>query len=225
MKKEMNTKTYNLTKYIATIGAVLLFTAPLLSFLSEWKDIFKDNRGTLAGVTLALEIIGVVLIVFYMFLRWSYFKKTTFTHTKKDRPYLMASFGLYTLGIILSFIYVILVIAIKGHRTGMMITFAPMYVIEFVSLVAASIFESMSRLQEQVYLAELENEHVEKQAKASKTEKKKYSTSGVKRTDAAAEMLAKDESKPKKKNIDVDEELQQQLQDALNESDKDEIKD
>gem|GEM_PF-1033713 len=29
----MNTKTYNLAKYISTIGSVFLFTGPLLGFL------------------------------------------------------------------------------------------------------------------------------------------------------------------------------------------------
>lgn len=224
----MNVKTYSFVKYIATFGALLLFLAPLLGFLQEWSYIQPSHfsqhfvfrsAGALAATLWVLEIVGIVVTIGYLYLRLRLKNKSPYTYTKKDDFKLQIAFLMYGVGIVFSFIYVIITCGIfsfpmltaavrdtDNHVTqdafinnwgptnshsravGLMITFAPMYVIQFAAQVLASIFESWSRIQEQTFLNTQQKDRAQ-DVTVSKT--------GTKRT-KEAQMLFDEEEQDKK---------------------------
>lgn len=207
----MNTKTYNLVKYISTIGSVFLFTGPLLGFLQAWKNIFHHNQAALQGVSLTLTLLGAFLIGIYLLIRQNLKKKTPYVHTAKDLKLFYSSIGVYLGGTLFALITLIFTLTLTPAKT-IMIVFAPFYLIEVLCLIAASMLESMSRVNEQIYLYQEENKRLEAIAKQDQSEQAAYSEQGIKRTNEGKSLLSEIEVTPV-----VSEDLKAEIQNALSE--------
>ncbi|WP_026389831.1 MFS transporter [[Acholeplasma] multilocale] len=193
----MNIKTYTFTKYIATISSLFLLLAPLLVFLSWWKDIFKGNTNTLNTVSAILLVIGLVGIIVYLVLRMFLKTKSGYTYTKKDNWFITGSLISYGIAGLMSLIYTVIGLTTKNHEVGMN-TFYGIFPLIFIGMVCGSIFESVSRIGEQIFLYNQEQDRL-KEAKAQKVKELSISPD-----DEIDEKVLEKVVKPTKKTCDAE---------------------
>ena len=213
----MNTKTYNLAKYISTIAAIFLFTGPLLGFLQAWKNIFHNNQAALQAVGLTLTLLGGFLIGVYLLIRWNLKKKTTYVHTAKDLKLLYFGIGTYLSGILFGLVTLVFMLTLTPAKTAM-IVFAPFYGLEILCLIAASVLESMSRVNEQIYLYQQENERLEANGTPDEVGQTAYSEQGIKRTPQAQSLLSETGIAP-----EIAQDLKTEIQNALSDGSSEEV--
>lgn len=156
----MNLKTYSWIKYLATLGSILLFTAPLLGFLQQWKNIFS-NFNSLLITLIILTTFGILIIIAYILLRLYLTKKSPYQYNKKDKLKLKFSISAYLLGIVITIFYIVIALVwYVDHRFEVMIIFIPCYLLLFASMIIGAIFESLSRVNEQVFLHQLQTKKI-----------------------------------------------------------------
>ncbi|ATZ18731.1 hypothetical protein ESOMN_v1c03490 [Williamsoniiplasma somnilux] len=164
----MNIKTYAFTKYIATLGSIFIFTAPLLGFLQQWRNIFS-NVDTMVVVISILLAIGITTISIYISLRLYLKHKSSYKYEHKDLIYLTISIISYISGVIAAIIYVVIAIIWKeNHANQVMIAFGPTYPIVWIGMILGAIFESLSRINEQIKIYQEREKKVNQQILAKR---------------------------------------------------------
>gem|GEM_PF-901486 len=168
-------------------------------------------------MSLTLILLGGFLIGVYLLIRWNLKKKTTYEHTTKDLKLLYSAIGAYFGGVLFGLVTLIFTLTLTPAKT-VLIVFAPFYGIEILGLIGASILESMSRVNEQIYLYQQENKRLEATTTQDEIAPIAYSEQGIKRTSQAQSLLRETEVIP-----DIAEDLKVEIQTALNESTLEEV--
>lgn len=145
-------------KYLATTSGLFFLSCLLIKFFDFQKNIFNGNTTGLIVTELVLFLIGLVFLGFYWLVKFLEIKKTEYKMSKKEKFYFISAFILYILAAIFAFIFIItahLMVEIK-------IIFYIFLIFILLSLVTASVFEMISRLGYQGYLAKKEYEENQK---------------------------------------------------------------
>ncbi|WP_027063276.1 MFS transporter [Mesoplasma seiffertii] len=149
----MNIKTYTFVKYLATVASIFLLIAPLTVFVQLWKGIFAQ-QSTAITISIILVVLGVIALGIYIGLR-NYLKdKSGYSYQQKDKQKLWISFGNYSISALLAVTLVI--IELTASKQAGMISFYVMYPLIFISMILGAIFESLSRINEQIFLYQKE---------------------------------------------------------------------
>ncbi|KNG79366.1 MFS transporter [Mycoplasma sp. HU2014] len=162
----MDYKSHKFLKYLATIGSVILSIALLIIYLQkgqENKKIFNSLQPFIA-LEIILLILGSLSLISYMIVRWKWKNKSEYEYNKKDIIYLIVSFSLYSFAIIINTLYFTLSLTINSLYS-MKILFYVLLPIIFLLMIIASIFETLSRIDEQMFLYKKEYEKIEKENK------------------------------------------------------------
>ncbi|AUF83555.1 hypothetical protein CXP39_01955 [Mesoplasma syrphidae] len=191
----MNVKTYTFVKYIATIASILVLTAPLIVFVQLWRTIF-NQQATVITASVILLVIGITALTIYIFLRNILKNKSEYIYKQRDKIKLWISFASYCLSALLATILVIVELTVTANSG--MITFYVIYPLVFITMISGAIFESLSRINEQIFL--YQKEYLESQEiKKSKIRKI------ISQQSDAEKLLSKTEMKQEKK-LKIDEE-------------------
>lgn len=162
----MDYKSHKFLKYLATIGSVILSIALLIIYLQkgqENKKIFNSLQPFIA-LEIILLILGSLSLISYMIVRWKWKNKSEYEYNKKDIIYLIVSFSLYSFVIIINTLYFTLSLTINSLYS-IKILFYVLLPIIFLLMIIASIFETLSRIDEQMFLYKKEYEKIEKENK------------------------------------------------------------
>lgn len=162
----MDYKSHKFLKYLATIGSVILSIALLIIYLQkgqENKKIFNSLQPFIA-LEIILLILGSLSLISYMIVRWKWKNKSEYEYNKKDIIYLIVSFSLYSFAIIINTLYFTLSLTINSLYS-MKILFYVLLPIIFLLMIIASIFETLSRIDKQMFLYKKEYEKIEKENK------------------------------------------------------------
>ncbi|ATZ18010.1 hypothetical protein [Mesoplasma melaleucae] len=197
-------------KYLATAAGLFFLSALLIKFFGFQKGVFKGNTTGLLITELVLFIIGLIFLGFYWFVKFKDIKKDDYKMSKKENMYFIAALGLYALASLMTFIFII-----AAHfMAKIIVIFYVFLILILLFLLTASVFEMISRLGYQSYLAKKEYEEIQKLKKAKiekmisedknldKHELAKIVDPKKKRTKEAEEIL-KAESIKKLKNKDT----------------------
>ncbi|UWD34628.1 hypothetical protein NX779_02305 [Mycoplasma cottewii] len=160
----MNYKSHKFLKYLATIGSVILSISLLIIYLEKGQDnkkIFNSLQPYIA-LEIILLILGSLFLISYMLIRWKWKNKSDYKYTKKDIIYLITGFSLYGSTIFITTIYFVLSLLIN-NQNSIKILFYVLLPITFLLMIVASIFETLSRINEQLFLYKKENEKIEKE--------------------------------------------------------------
>ncbi|ASZ09088.1 hypothetical protein CK556_01800 [Mesoplasma chauliocola] len=193
-------------KYLATTSGLFFLSVLLIKFFDFQKNIFNGNTSGLLITELVLFIVGALILAFYWFIKFFDIKKDEYKLTKKEKIYFLSALCLYILTVILTFIFIITAHFIVDIK----VVFYIFLTIILLFLVTASVFEMISRLGYQSYVAKKEYEQNQKLKKEKirkilqenkemdKSEIEKIVNSNKKRTKEAEEILKVDAIKKSK---------------------------
>ncbi|WFQ90133.1 MFS transporter [Mycoplasma feriruminatoris] len=159
MENKINYKTYKSLKYLATISSVILAICLLLTFVQFTKDkpIFTSLTPFIS-LQVILLILGFVSLIIYIIYRVKILKTSNYVYMKKEIIYLYSSFSLYLFSFILTSIYLLIGLLVNNSN-AIKILFYVFISLFFICIILSSIFETLSRLKEQLLLYKQEYQH------------------------------------------------------------------
>ncbi|WFQ93468.1 substrate ABC transporter ATP-binding component [Mycoplasma feriruminatoris] len=159
MENKINYKTYKSLKYLATISSVILAICLLLTFVQFTKDkpIFTSLTPFIS-LQVILLILGFVSLIVYIIYRVKILKTSNYVYMKKEIIYLYSSFSLYLFSFILTSIYLLIGLLVNNSN-AIKILFYVFISLFFICIILSSIFETLSRLKEQLLLYKQEYQH------------------------------------------------------------------
>ncbi|AEM68833.1 Uncharacterised protein [Mycoplasma putrefaciens] len=173
----MNYKSYKFLKYLATLSSVIFSIAILIAFIQQTRT---DKLFTSLTAFITLEIIlivlGIISFITYLIIRLKLRNKTEYQNTKKDNIYLITSFILYIVVIVLVISYFLISLTVNNQNI-LKILFYVFMPLSVILAIIASISETLSRLNEQLLLYKKEYQRIQAQEnkKQAKIVKKKAS--------------------------------------------------
>ncbi|ABC01312.1 MFS transporter [Mycoplasma capricolum] len=152
MENKINYKTYKLLKHLATISSVVLAICILLTFIQFTKDkpIFI-NLIPFISLEIILLILAFISLLIYVINRIKKQKSSNYKYVKKEIIYLYTSLSLYMFSFILTIIYLLIGLLVNNSSV-IKISFYIIISIFFICIILSSIFETLSRLNEQILL-------------------------------------------------------------------------
>ncbi|QVJ95132.1 MFS transporter [Mycoplasma mycoides] len=152
MENKINHKTYKSLKYLLTISSVILAICLLLVFVqfTKAKPLFISLTPFISLLVILLVLSFTCLLV-YIIYRMKILKTSNYKYIKKEIIYLYTSFSLYIFSFILTVIYLIIALLIKNSEF-IRIMFYVVISIFFICIILSSVFETLSRLKEQILL-------------------------------------------------------------------------
>ncbi|WP_434324326.1 MFS transporter [Mycoplasma capricolum] len=152
MENKINYKTYKLLKHLATISSVVLAICILLTFIQFTKDkpIFT-NLIPFISLEIILLILAFISLLIYVINRIKKQKSSNYKYVKKEIIYLYTSLSLYMFSFILTIIYLLIGLLVNNSSV-IKISFYIIISIFFICIILSSIFETLSRLNEQILL-------------------------------------------------------------------------
>ncbi|WP_369024595.1 MFS transporter [Mycoplasma capricolum] len=152
MENKINYKTYKLLKHLATISSVILAICILLTFIQFTKDkpIFI-NLIPFISLEIILLILAFISLLIYVINRIKKQKSSNYKYVKKEIIYLYTSLSLYMFSFILTIIYLLIGLLVN-NSSAIKISFYIIISIFFICIILSSIFETLSRLNEQILL-------------------------------------------------------------------------
>ncbi|WP_434338432.1 MFS transporter [Mycoplasma capricolum] len=152
MENKINYKTYKLLKHLATISSVVLAICILLIFIQFTKDkpIFI-NLIPFISLEIILLILAFISLLIYVINRIKKQKSSNYKYVKKEIIYLYTSLSLYMFSFILTIIYLLIGLLVN-NSSAIKISFYIIISIFFICIILSSIFETLSRLNEQILL-------------------------------------------------------------------------
>ncbi|WP_434335529.1 MFS transporter [Mycoplasma capricolum subsp. capricolum] len=152
MENKINYKTYKLLKHLATISSVVLAICILLTFIQFTKDkpIFI-NVIPFISLEIILLILAFISLLIYVINRIKKQKSSNYKYVKKEIIYLYTSLSLYIFSFILTIIYLLIGLLVN-NSSAIKISFYIIISIFFICIILSSIFETLSRLNEQILL-------------------------------------------------------------------------
>ncbi|ATZ21562.1 MFS transporter [Mesoplasma tabanidae] len=145
-------------KYLATTSGLFFLSTLLIKYFDFKKNIFNGNLTTLLITEIILLLIGGILLGFYWFVKFYDLKKEKeYVMSKKEKIYFMSSLGLYALSFLLTLIFII----VSYNMVNVTVLFFVMLVIILLGLIIGSVFEMISRLGYQSYVARKEYEQTQ----------------------------------------------------------------
>ncbi|KEZ19106.1 MFS transporter [Mycoplasma capricolum] len=152
MENKINYKTYKLLKHLATISSVVLAICILLTFIQFTKDkpIFI-NLIPFISLEIILLILAFISLLIYVINRIKKQKSSNYKYVKKEIIYLYTSLSLYIFSFILTIIYLLIGLLVN-NSSAIKISFYIIISIFFICIILSSIFETLSRLNEQILL-------------------------------------------------------------------------
>ncbi|WP_031542750.1 hypothetical protein [Mesoplasma photuris] len=161
----MNTKTYTFTKYIATVASIFIFIAPLVAFLPYIKEETMTLETSQITSTIMAAVAALIMGA-YIFLRLRLKVKNGFKNSKKEQIYFIVSLTLYTVATFTALLWTINANYVMNQDV-LKITFYVFFPMIVVLVVSGAIFESLSRVGEQIdlYKKDYEKQQAIKQAK------------------------------------------------------------
>lgn len=152
MENKINYKTYKLLKHLATISSVVLAICILLTFIQFTKDkpIFI-NLIPFISLEIILLILAFISLLIYVINRIKKQKSSNYKYVKKEIIYLYTSLSLYMFSFILTIIYLLIGLLVN-NSSAIKISFYIIISIFFICIILSSIFETLSRLNEQILL-------------------------------------------------------------------------
>ncbi|ACU78746.1 MFS transporter [Mycoplasma mycoides] len=152
MENKINHKTYKSLKYLLTISSVILAICLLLVFVqfTKAKPLFISLTPFISLLVILL-ILSFTCLLVYIIYRMKILKTSNYKYIKKEIIYLYTSFSLYIFSFILTVIYLIIALLIKNSES-IRIMFYVVISIFFICIILSSIFETLSRLKEQILL-------------------------------------------------------------------------
>ncbi|WBX36059.1 MFS transporter [Mycoplasma capricolum] len=152
MENKINYKTYKLLKHLATISSVVLAICILLTFIQFTKDkpIFI-NLIPFISLEIILLILAFISLLIYVINRIKKQKSSNYKYVKKEIIYLYTSLSLYMFSFILTIIYLLMGLLVSNN-SAIKISFYIIISIFFICIILSSIFETLSRLNEQILL-------------------------------------------------------------------------
>ncbi|KKW61397.1 MFS transporter [Mycoplasma capricolum] len=152
MENKINYKTYKLLKHLATISSVVLAICILLTFIQFTKDkpIFT-NLIPFISLEIILLILAFISLLIYVINRIKKQKSSNYKYVKKEIIYLYTSLSLYMFSFILTIIYLLIGLLVN-NSSAIKISFYIIISIFFICIILSSIFETLSRLNEQILL-------------------------------------------------------------------------
>ncbi|WFQ92601.1 MFS transporter [Mycoplasma feriruminatoris] len=159
MENKINYKTYKSLKYLATISSVILAICLLLTFVqfTKEKPIFTSLTPFIS-LQVILLILGFVSLIVYIIYRVKILKTSNYVYMKKEIIYLYSSFSLYLFSFILTSIYLLIGLLVNNSN-AIKILFYVFISLFFICIILSSIFETLSRLKEQLLLYKQEYQH------------------------------------------------------------------
>ncbi|WP_434329240.1 MFS transporter [Mycoplasma capricolum subsp. capricolum] len=152
MENKINYKTYKLLKHLATISSVVLAICILLTFIQFTKDkpIFI-NLIPFISLEIILLILAFISLLIYVINRIKKQKSSNYKYVKKEIIYLYTSLSLYMFSFILTIIYLLIGLLVN-NSSAIKISFYIIISTFFICIILSSIFETLSRLNEQILL-------------------------------------------------------------------------
>ncbi|QIN43771.1 hypothetical protein FOY64_02325 [Mycoplasma capricolum subsp. capripneumoniae] len=152
MENKINYKTYKLLKHLATISSVVLAICILLTFIQFTKDkpIFI-NLIPFISLEIILLILAFISLLIYVINRIKKQKSSNYKYVKKEIIYLYTSLSLYMFSFILTIIYLLIGLLVN-NSSAIKISFYIIISIFFIYIILSSVFETLSRLNEQILL-------------------------------------------------------------------------
>lgn len=152
MENKINYKTYKLLKHLATISSVVLAICILLTFIQFTKDkpIFI-NLIPFISLEIILLILAFISLLIYVINRIKKQKSSNYKYVKKEIIYLYTSLSLYMFSFILTIIYLLIGLLVN-NSSAIKILFYIIISIFFICIILSSVFETLSRLNEQILL-------------------------------------------------------------------------
>ncbi|WP_434336037.1 MFS transporter [Mycoplasma capricolum subsp. capricolum] len=152
MENKINYKTYKLLKHLATISSVVLAICILLTFIQFTKDkpIFI-NLIPFISLEIILLILAFISLLIYVINRIKKQKSSNYKYVKKEIIYLYTSLSLYMFSFILTIIYLLIGLLVN-NSSAIKTSFYIIISIFFICIILSSIFETLSRLNEQILL-------------------------------------------------------------------------
>ncbi|ADK69871.1 MFS transporter [Mycoplasma mycoides subsp. mycoides] len=152
MENKINHKTYKTLKYLLTISSVILAICLLLVFVqfTKAKPLFISLTPFISLLVILL-ILSFTCLLVYIIYRVKILKTSNYKYIKKEIIYLYTSFSLYIFSFILTVIYLIIALLIKNSES-IRIMFYVVISIFFICIILSSVFETLSRLKEQILL-------------------------------------------------------------------------
>ncbi|QVK01619.1 hypothetical protein I7636_02580 [Mycoplasma mycoides subsp. capri] len=152
MENKINHKTYKSLKYLLTISSVILAICLLLVFVqfTKAKPLFISLTPFISLLVILL-ILSFTCLLVYIIYRMKILKTSNYKYIKKEIIYLYTSFSLYIFSFILTVIYLIIALLIKNSES-IKIMFYVVISIFFICIILSSVFETLSRLKEQILL-------------------------------------------------------------------------
>ncbi|EXU60512.1 MFS transporter [Mycoplasma mycoides] len=152
MENKINHKTYKSLKYLLTISSVILAICLLLVFVqfTKAKPLFISLTPFISLLVILL-ILSFTCLLVYIIYRMKILKTSNYKYIKKEIIYLYTSFSLYIFSFILTVIYLIIALLIKNSES-IRIMFYVVISIFFICIILSSVFETLSRLKEQILL-------------------------------------------------------------------------
>ncbi|AJK51478.1 MFS transporter [Mycoplasma capricolum] len=152
MENKINYKTYKLLKHLATISSVVLAICILLTFIQFTKDkpIFI-NLIPFISLEIILLILAFISLLIYIINRIKKQKSSNYKYVKKEIIYLYTSLSLYMFSFILTIIYLLIGLLVN-NSSAIKISFYIIISIFFICIILSSVFETLSRLNEQILL-------------------------------------------------------------------------
>ncbi|PTD31404.1 MFS transporter [Mycoplasma leachii] len=152
MENKINYKTYKLLKHLATISSVVLAICILLTFIQFTKDrpIFTSLIPFIS-LEIILLILAFISLLIYIINRIKKQKSSNYKYVKKEIIYLYTSLSLYMFSFILTIIYLLIGLLVN-NSSAIKISFYIIISIFFICIILSSIFETLSRLNEQILL-------------------------------------------------------------------------
>ncbi|AOQ22146.1 MFS transporter [Mycoplasma capricolum] len=152
MENKINYKTYKLLKHLATISSVVLAICILLTFIQFTKDkpIFI-NLIPFISLEIILLILAFISLLIYVINRIKKQKSSNYKYVKKEIIYLYTSLSLYMFSFILTIIYLLIGLLVN-NSSAIKISFYIIISIFFICIILSSVFETLSRLNEQILL-------------------------------------------------------------------------
>ncbi|AVN60999.1 hypothetical protein [Mesoplasma florum] len=145
-------------KYLATASGLFFLSTLLVKYFDFKKGVFEGNITALLITEIILFLIGSLLLGFYWFVKfYDLNKEKEYVMTKKEKKYFFSSLGLYSLSLILTMIFIIVAHNIVNITT----LFFIMIVFILLGLIVGSVFEMISRLGYQSYVARKEYEQAQ----------------------------------------------------------------
>ncbi|AVN63712.1 hypothetical protein CG006_01805 [Mesoplasma florum] len=145
-------------KYLATASGLFFLSTLLVKYFDFKKSVFEGNTTALLITEMILFLIGSLLLGFYWFVKfYDLNKEKEYVMTKKEKVYFFSSLALYSLSLILTMIFII----VAHNIVNITALFFVMIVFILLGLIIGSVFEMISRLGYQSYVARKEYEQAQ----------------------------------------------------------------